>query len=224
MIPLAREDLRRIDADALLFDNDGTLVDSTHAIEQSWRAFAARYGLDAEAVLRQGHGIRAEETMRLFLPDHALDEAAAWFDAHELQLVHQTVAIPGARELLDLLTALTAPWAVVTSARAVLARARFASAGLPLPPVLVSADDVSAGKPDPAGYLLAAERLGANPPSCVVIDDVAVGLQAGIAAGARVVVRGHYSGDETAGAHRVVDYTSTTVTVHANQPRIRGLW
>jgi mannitol-1-/sugar-/sorbitol-6-phosphatase len=217
-------DRRRIDADALLFDNDGTLVNSTSAIQQAWRAFAARYRLDPDEVLRAGHGVRAVETMRQFLPTDRMTEAEAWFDAHELELVHETVPIPGAPELLERLTTLAAPWAVVTSATTLLARARFAAAGLPLPPVLVSADDVEAGKPDPAGYLLAAERLGVNPSSCIVVDDVAVGLQAGIAAGARVVVRGHYSGAETVGAHRLADYSATDVTVHPEHPRIRGFW
>lgn len=213
-----------IDADALLFDNDGTLVDTTSAVDQAWRDFAARFGVDPEEVLSVAHGVRAEETIRRFLPDGDPAEAAAWLDARELELVHETVALPGARELLTRLTELGAPWAIVTSANTLLVRARLAAAGLPTPPVLVTADDVPVGKPDPACYLLAAAQLGVDPTRCIVVEDTAAGVRAGLAAGARVVVRGDAAGPETAGLHRLADYRRATVTLHEESPRIRGSW
>lgn len=213
-----------IAADALLFDNDGTLVDTTSAVDRAWTEFAVHYGIDPDAVLAVAHGVRADETIRRFLPESLWAEAAAWLDARELELVHETVALPGARELLERLTELGAPWAVVTSANALVARARLAAAGFPVPPVLVTADDVRAGKPDPACYLLAAARLGADPARCIVVEDVPAGLRAGRAAGARVVVRGSYAGPEAEGLNRVTDYTGTVLTLHAESPRIRGHW
>lgn len=213
-----------IAADALLFDNDGTLVDTTSAVDRAWTEFAVHYGIDPDAVLAVAHGVRADETIRRFLPEPLWTEAAAWLDARELDLVHETVPLPGARELLEHLTALGAPWAVVTSANALVARARLTAAGFPLPPVLVTADDVSAGKPDPGCYLLAAERLGVDPSRCIVVEDVPAGLKAGRAAGARVVVRGDYAGPESEGLDRVADYTSTVVTLHGDSPRLRGHW
>lgn len=214
----------RIDADALLFDNDGTLVDTTPAVDRAWRDFAERYGVDPEELLAVAHGVRADETIRRFLPDALAAEAAAWLDGRELELVHETVAVPGARELLTRLTELGAPWAIVTSANTLLVRARLAAAGLPTPPVVVTADDVPVGKPDPACYLLAASRLGVAPERCIVVEDVAAGLQAGRAAGARVVVRGDYAGPEAEGLHRLADYLGADVSLHEQSPRLRGLW
>ena len=213
-----------IDSDALLFDNDGTLVDTTSAVDQAWRDFAARFAAAPEGVLAVAHGVQAEETIRRFLPDGDPAAAAAWLDARELELVHETVALPGAPELLTRLTELGAPWAIVTSANALLVRARLAAAGLPTPPVLVTADDVPVGKPDPACYLLAAAQLGVDPARCVVVEDTAAGVRAGLAAGARVVVRGDAASPETAGLHRLADYRRATVTLHEESPRIRGSW
>lgn len=214
----------RIDADALLFDNDGTLVDTTPAVDRAWRDFAARYGVDPEEVLAVAHGVRADETIRRFLPDHDHAAVGAWLDERELELVHETVALPGARELLERLTELGAPWAIVTSATTLLVRARLAAAGLPTPPVVVTADDVPVGKPDPACYVLAATRLGVAPSRCIVVEDVPAGLRAGRSAGARVVVRGDYDGPETEGLHRLADYTHAEVSLHEESPRIRGSW
>lgn len=214
----------RIAADALLFDNDGTLVETTSAVDRAWTEFAVHYGIEPAAVLAVAHGVRADETIRRFLPEPLWAEAAAWLDSRELELVHETVALPGARELLERLTELGAPWAVVTSANALLAHARLTAAGFPLPPVLVTADDVSAGKPDPACYLLAAARLGVDPDRCIVIEDVAAGLRAGRAAGAHVVVRGDYAGPEAEDLDRVADYTGAVVALHDQSPRLRGHW
>ncbi len=213
-----------IAADALLFDNDGTLVDTMRAVDRAWHEFAVHYGVDSVAVLAVAHGVRADETIRRFLPEELRAEAAAWLDARELELVHETVALPGAKELLERLTELGAPWAVVTSANALVARARLAAAGFPLPPVLVTADDVSVGKPDPSCYLLAADRLGVRGDRCIVVEDVPAGLRAGLNAGAQVVVRGDYTGSETDGLDRVSDYSGTVVTLHDDSPRLRGHW
>jgi mannitol-1-/sugar-/sorbitol-6-phosphatase len=75
------------------------------------------------------------------------------------------------------------PWAVVTSADTRLAQARLGAAGI-VAPVLVTTDDIAAGKPDPAGYLRAAELLGVPASRCLVVEDAAVGITAGRAAGA----------------------------------------
>ena len=96
-----------------------------------------------------------------------------------------------------------------------------------LPNLLVAeltADDVAVGKPDPACYLLAASRLGVDPASCIVVEDVGAGLRAGRAAGARVVVRGDYAGPEANGLDRIADYTRATIALHATSPRVRGHW
>lgn len=173
---------------AVLLDMDGTLVDSDAAVERSWRRWARRWGADPDAVLAVMTGHPAESTVRRVRPD--LDEAlvaAATRDhlEHEYVDLADVVAAPGAHELVAHLDAAHTPWAVVTSADTRLARARLAAAGIDAP-VLVPRDMVPAGKPSPDGYLVAADFLAADPTDCLVVEDSAVGVAAGRAAGATV--------------------------------------
>jgi sugar-phosphatase len=173
---------------AALLDMDGTLVDSDAAVERAWRIWAQEYGVDPAAVLAVAHGSPAGHTVRRFRPD--LDEPAV-ADAAARQLALQyddlrdVVATPGAEQLLATLDRLGLPWAVVTSADRRLAEARLDAAGIAAP-LLVTVEDVSAGKPDPEGYLLAATRLGVDPARCLVVEDAEPGVAAGRAAGAPV--------------------------------------
>lgn len=171
---------------AVLFDMDGTLVDSDAAVERAWRTWSAEYGADPEAVLAVAHGRPAEPTVREALPA-ADDETVAVAAARQLELQYDDLAdvvpVKGATELL---ARLTLPWAIVTSADRRLAEARLNAAGIVLPPVLITAEMVRAGKPDPDGYLLAAAKLGIEPHRCLVVEDAEPGVRAGHAAGARV--------------------------------------
>jgi mannitol-1-/sugar-/sorbitol-6-phosphatase len=94
-------------------------------------------------------------------------------------------AIEGADALLQSLP--PGRWAVVTSCSAQFAESLLRSARLPIPEVLVSADDVLEPKPSPAGYARAAARLGVSPPACLVIEDSTAGVAAGKAAGMDVI-------------------------------------
>ena len=184
----------RITPDAVLFDMDGTLVDSDAAVERAWRVWAGEHGADPAAVLAVAHGAPAERTVRLVRPD--LDEAGvAAAAARQLDLQYDdlsdVVPTAGAPELL---AALTLPWAVVTSADVRLAKARLGAAGI-CPPVLVTVEDITAGKPDPEGYLRGAELLGVDPARCLVVEDAEVGVTAGRAAGARVAALKGVDGD-----------------------------
>ncbi|WP_211253330.1 HAD-IA family hydrolase, partial [Glycomyces tenuis] len=174
-------------AEVLLFDMDGTLVDSSVAVEGAWRRFAARTGLDAEAILAVAHGRPTVEVIAEFAPP-GMDVAAetARIEAEEIDRTEGIVEIAGAAALLESLD--PDRWAVVTSATAELARRRLTTAGLPQPKVLVSADDITNGKPDPEGYRMAAEALGAAPGDAVVFEDAEAGLLAGRASGAATVV------------------------------------
>ncbi len=175
--------------DAVLFDMDGTLVDSDAAVERGWLAWAAEYGVD-EPTARRGviHGSPSDHTVRRLRPDLA-GSAMATAVARQLALQYDdlgdVVPLPGAHELLATLDRLDVPWAVVTSADTRLAHARLAAAGITAQ-WLVSVDDIRAGKPDPEGYLLAARRLGVDPARCLVVEDAEPGVQAGRAAGATV--------------------------------------
>ncbi len=174
-----------LDCDALLFDMDGTLVDSRQIVEATWLSWAAEHALSAEAVLAVAHGRRTLETMQLVAPHLATPDEAARLDAREAELEGHETPIAGAAALLAALP--PERWAVVTSAGHRLARSRLAAVGLPAPRVLVGADDVARGKPAPDGYLQAALALGASPARCVVFEDAPAGAQAGRAAGATVV-------------------------------------
>jgi HAD superfamily hydrolase (TIGR01509 family) len=174
--------------EAVLFDMDGTLVDSDAAVERTWRAWAHHHGVDPEVVFAVMHGAPAAVTARRVLPDRddaAIAAAAAWQLEREATDLDDVVATDGARELIAALDRAGRPWAVVTSADRRLALARLGAAGID-PPVLVTVDELAAGKPDPEGYLLAARRLGIDPRACLVVEDSAVGAAAGRAAGARV--------------------------------------
>jgi sugar-phosphatase len=170
-------------ADGLLVDLDGTLVDSSAPVRRAWTAFAQRHGLVPAEVEHFAHGRPSRESVALLIPDgdHAAEAAA--LEAAELNDVDGVFALPGAARLLRG----NRPLAIVTSCSTALAQARLRAAGLPLPAALVSADDVSRGKPDPECYLLGARRLGLEPAACLVVEDAPAGITAGHAAGACVL-------------------------------------
>lgn len=174
-----------VSVQAVLFDLDGVLVDSTAAVEAHWRAFAARHDLDAPALLADLHGRRMVDTMAAALPDLSAEELAAeaaWLEQTEVEGAREgTQRQPGAQQLTAALSG--RPWAIVTSGTVPVAVARIEAVGLPRPPVLVTGEEVASGKPDPAPYLLAAQRLGVPPEDCVVVEDAPSGLAAGRAAG-----------------------------------------
>jgi sugar-phosphatase len=188
-------------ARALLLDMDGTLVDSTALVEEIWTTLALRFGHDPAELIRGIHGVRGSDVPALL----------AELDRLELDGSPATVEIPGARDLVAALPARS--HALVTSAGLALARARLEGAGVRVPDVVVTAEDVTAGKPDPSGYLLAAARLGVDPADAIVYEDAEAGIRAGLTAGMRVVVVGDHASDATVGLPRVRDHRGTTVEV-----------
>ena len=174
---------------AVLLDMDGTLVNSDAAVERAWMTWAAEYRVDPDGVPLIAHGMPALGNVRRLRPDLSQAEAAVAAQ-RQLELQYDAVAdvsaAPGAAELLGELDRLGLPWAVVTSADPTLARVRLAAARI-RPALLVTSEDVRAGKPDPEGYLLAARKLGADPGRCLVVEDAEAGVRAGRAAGATVV-------------------------------------
>ncbi|WP_405994493.1 HAD family hydrolase [Streptomyces sp. NBC_00986] len=173
----------KIHAEALLFDNDGTLVSSLESVRRCWTRWAEEFGITAEDFARvELHGRTAVAIAADLLPADVVPAAVARIEALEVEDVPNGGAtlLPGTRDFLDSLPA--DRWAVVTSATRRLAEARLAHAGI-LPKTLVVAEDVTRGKPDPEPYLLAARQLGVDPARCVVFEDAPAGLQAGRAAG-----------------------------------------
>jgi mannitol-1-/sugar-/sorbitol-6-phosphatase len=188
---------------AVLFDVDGTLVDSTPLVERAARAWAAEYGIDADEFLSDAHGRRTSDRVADFLPPDRVAAATARLDALEAERTDGIAALPGALALLTAMNGM--PWAVVTSMDKEQLRVRTGVAGVPLPATVITAEDVPRGKPDPSGYLLAAARLGVDPPACAVIEDAPAGIAAGRAAGATVlaVATSHDRAELTA-AHAIV--------------------
>ena len=174
-----------VPARGLLFDNDGVLVDSLAAVESAWSRWAHAHDLAPEQALSVVHGRRAVDTVALLVPEDRRAAATALIDAFELQDAEVVAAMAGVPALLAMLPPGT--WAVVTSGTRALATARLRAAGIPVPDVLVAAEDVAVGKPDPAGYLAAARGLGLTVPEALVLEDSASGIAAGLAAGCRVL-------------------------------------
>ena len=170
---------------AVLFDMDGTLVDSTGVVELAWGWWAARHGIPLEAVLSFAHGRPTIATMEHFLPTRDHTEELEEMDRYEETQLEGILAVPGVKLVVHALQ--NHPWAIVTSAWRTLAEARVIAAGLPLPKVIVPVDEIGNGKPHPEGFLRAAEQLGIAPSECVVFEDTRPGIEAGVNAGMQVV-------------------------------------
>jgi mannitol-1-/sugar-/sorbitol-6-phosphatase len=204
------------DFGAVLFDMDGTILSSIQAAERVWAAWARSHGLDVGLVLSTMHGVRAVETIRrLGLPDIDPVSEAERVTLAEMEDVEGIEALGGAADLLGGLP--RDRWAIVTSAPRVLALRRLAAAGLPVPDVLVSADDVEHGKPAPDCFLLAAERLGQPAGACLVFEDTVAGVQAADAAGMAsiVITATHATPIETQSA-TIVDYGALRIVQQAD--------
>ena len=176
-----------IHAQALLFDNDGTLVSSLASVDRCWTRWAAEYGITAgEFAQVELHGRPAAEIAADLLPAEIVPQAVARIEDLEVDDVPNggVHLLPGTRGFLDSLPG--DRWAVVTSATRRLAEARLDAVGI-LPKTLVAADDITRGKPDPEPYLLAARALGVDPAHCVVFEDAPAGLASGRAAGMTTV-------------------------------------
>jgi sugar-phosphatase len=178
--------VRIMQGQILLFDMDGTLIDSNGVIEEIWHRWAQRHDLDGHAVLARSHGRQAAETVRLFAPAGIDQEAETTWVNEQLGNVTEGIkAIPGADAFLAQLR--PDEWAIVTSARRLIAEQWLAATGLPQPKTLIAAEDVTRSKPDPEGYRLAAERLGRSAKEAIVFEDAQAGMEAGRHAGAKVV-------------------------------------
>jgi sugar-phosphatase len=191
---------------AFLFDMDGTILTSIKAAERVWGQWAKGHGLDVDAFLPTIHGKRTEETVRaLALPGVDPVREAAFITRAEIEDVAGIEAIVGAADFLASLP--RERWAIVTSAPRLLAEARIAAAGLPMPGVLVAAEDVERGKPAPDPFLLGARKLGVAPAACLVFEDTLAGLQSAQAAGmASIVVTTTHSHPLETDVTAVLDY------------------
>jgi len=177
--------MTQVQCAALLFDLDGVLIDSTPAVTRVWRGWAVEHGFNPDEVIAHAHGRPSLATIREYLrsADHEAENREV--ERREIQDLEGVVPLPGA---LDLLASLPGDrWTIVTSCTRALAEVRIRAAGLPLPQQLITASDITHGKPHPEPYLKAASILGFPPSSCVALEDVPAGIRSGKAAGEKVI-------------------------------------
>jgi sugar-phosphatase len=200
--------------DAILFDLDGVLVDSTPCVTRVWAAWARKHGLDPEYVVHVAHGQRTIETVRQVAP--LLDAQRETDEIEQLEIgdTEGLRVLPGAKELL---TALPPDrYTIVTSGTCRLATKRLQVAGLPVPSTMITADDVTRGKPDPEPYLAGARALGREPRTCLVFEDAPSGIRAAKSAGmAAIGVMTTYPPGQLLEADAIVSSLSA-VKVHTN--------
>ncbi|HET7893720.1 MAG TPA: HAD family hydrolase [Candidatus Sulfotelmatobacter sp.] len=198
---------------AILFDLDGVLVDSTRAVDREWRSWALRKGVDGDAIMAIAHGVRTIEVIRRVAPH--LDAAAeAWEIENEEAGDQEGVSVmPGAVSLVRSIP--EGRWGVVTSGSRLLASARLRFCGLPVPRVLVTADDVTNGKPNPEPYLKGVEQFRSKPADCLVIEDAPAGIQSARGGGFNVIgISSTYPAD--------VLHTADAVIANLGQIRIKS--
>jgi sugar-phosphatase len=170
---------------AILFDLDGVLVDSTRSVERQWRIWAREQGIDGDKVMAVAHGVRTIEVIRALAPHLDAEAEVGRLESREAKDQDGVAVMPGAVELVRAIP--KDRWCVVTSGTRFLATARLRLFGIPIPRIMVTADDVTTGKPDPAPYLKGAELLGFDPRQCLVIEDAPAGIQSGQAGGMKVI-------------------------------------
>ena len=170
---------------AVLFDLDGVLCDSTQAVDREWREWAARKGVDGDAVMAIAHGVRTIEVIRRVAPHLNAEAEAAAIENHEAHDQRGVVVMPGALELVKSIPA--GRCGVVTSGSRLLAANRLRHCGLPVPDAMVTSDDVTHGKPHPEPYLKGAQLLGFAPGECLVIEDAPAGIESAQAGGMKVI-------------------------------------
>ncbi len=173
-----------------LFDLDGTLIDSLPVVELAWSNWAKKKGVPIQDVFDFIHGKQAITSLRHFMPgasEEALQAEFLALEKFESECVDGVTALPGAVALLNRLDELDIPWAIVTSGSLPVASARIQAGRLPTPAVLITAEQVARGKPQPDAYLLGADKLGFAPRECIVVEDAIAGIQAALAAGCPVI-------------------------------------
>lgn len=207
------DDTHRFSARAILFDLDGVLVDSTGSVGRVWRAWAERHGLVAEDVIRAAHGRRSIETIRACAPWLNAEAENAVVEQAEIEDTRDLAVIAGAGRLLAMLP--PERWAVVTSGTRALATSRLRSAGLLIPHALVTANEVTNGKPSPEPYLKGAELLGYAAADCLVVEDTPPGIESAHAAGMKcVALLTTYSAQKLTAADAIIrDLRDVTISL-----------
>lgn len=199
--------MQNFDCSAILFDLDGVLVDSTRSVDRFWRLWAQDNGLDPDEAVNVAHGRRTIETLGILVPHVDAEAEAVRLEKLEADSTEGVSVMPGAAELVNSLP--RDRWCVVTSGTRYLATRRLAAGNLPVPDILVTADDVKNGKPHPEPYRKGAALLGVDPHKCLVIEDAPAGIRAAHAAGMKVIgLASTYKAEELSEADTVISALS----------------
>jgi sugar-phosphatase len=199
-----KEEMTVFRCSAILFDLDGVLVDSTRSVDRQWRIWAERKGVDGDKVIAIAHGVRTIEVIKYVAPHLDAEAEVREIESREADDHEGVNVMPGAADLVR--TIPQGRWCVVTSGTRLLASARLQFGGLPIPEVLVTADDVVNGKPHPEPYLKGAKLLGVSPKDCLVIEDAPAGIQAARAGGMKVIgITSTYPASQLSTADAVVE-------------------
>lgn len=177
--------MKKFNCGAILFDLDGVLVDSTRSVDRQWRRWAQENNLDPDKIMEIAHGRRTIEVVRLAMPHLDAEAEVPRLEKREAEDTEGVMVMAGAADLLARIP--RERWCVVTSGTRLLATARLKLGKLPVPDVLVTAEDVRDGKPHPEPYLKGAELLGFDPSQCLVIEDAPAGIRAAHAAGMKAI-------------------------------------
>lgn len=173
---------------AFLFDLDDTLVDTAQVVYSSMKKWCVENNIDLGVALETGKGGRTEDTVSIIAPHLDAKKEAKKIEAFEASLLQNLQPINGAAKFLKLLP--RSKWAIVTSSSSSVAQLKLRASNLTEPDVLISADCVSRGKPDPEPFEKAIERLGVTPEDCLVFEDADNGINSALSAGCKVVVIG----------------------------------
>jgi len=207
----------QLSIEALLVDMDGTLIDSTAAIEVGWRSFAEHWGLDPDELLSQIHGRRAADVIARYASQLPIspEQAIADLPRRIGEALSDVVALPGALHLLR--STPTDRLVVVSSATRAEIVLRLAAARLPRAPLMVGADDVDRGKPSPDPYRRGVQMLGLEPVRCLVLEDAPAGIDSASAAGCMSVgLLTTHTAVEMAGATYIADDLSAVTVTSAS--------
>lgn len=189
--------------EAILFDLDGVLVDSTQCVARIWANWAREHGLDPDYIVHVTHGMRTIELVRQVAPQLDAQAETDKIEQQELNDTDGLLVLPGAKELLHALP--PDRYTVVTSGTRRLATKRLQVAGLPVPSQMITSDEVTHGKPAPEPYLAGAKILGREPHECLVFEDAPSGIRSAKAAGMTVIgVTTTYPREELSGADAIV--------------------
>ncbi|SPN96912.1 probable glycerol-3-phosphate phosphatase (glycerol-1-phosphatase) [Cephalotrichum gorgonifer] len=180
----------QVSFDGFLFDMDGTIIDSTPAVVKHWHTIGNEIGVSPEVILETSHGRRSIDILKIICPERANWEYVREMEGQLPKLYgDDALEIPGARALIDSLISSRAPWAIVTSGSSPLVGGWLSVLSLPKPEVLVTAESVQDGKPDPTCYIMGLEKLGLadRAGNVLVLEDSPAGIRAGKAAGCKVL-------------------------------------